>query len=126
VTLPLTTIRPKQPGRVKGTVAWANDGDGHVGVCVEFLRTHAGSQILAKLREAHLSVTGDGETSVFALVPQVMCVDVMAACNEIENALIVADSESRATFNAGFDKWWSRATDRRLKVDDIGRKYLGL
>jgi hypothetical protein len=120
------SFMPKQPGPVNGTVAWAVAGDAHAGVCVDFLRTPAGSQALASLRDIHMSVTRGGERSVFTLVPQVMCVDVMAACDAIETAVTVADSETRATFNAGFDKWWGRLADRRVKVDAAGRRYLGV
>lgn len=120
------SFMPKQPGPVNGRVEWAIPGESSAGVCVEFLRSSAGSTKLSALRERHLSVAVEGGHSRFVLIPQVLCVDVLAACDVIERDLKAPGDSARQRLGEGFEKWWGRVVDRRARVDAAGRKYLGL
>jgi len=120
------SFMPKQPSIVRGRVDWAQWEGSESGVCVGFLRGKAGGGMRAQLRSRHLVVREDQGERLFAVVPQILYVDVLAAIDAFEQELRASDDAISPWFEAGFEKWWGRASSIRGQLDQAGRDYLGI
>lgn len=121
------SFMPKQPSTVRGKVDWAQWEGSTSGVCVDFLRAGTGATALAALRSRHLVVVGltQGERT-FVVIPQVLYVDVLRTIEALEQELQIGDQVAVRRFEAGFEKWWGRASSIRGQLDEAGRDYLGI
>lgn len=82
--------------------------------------------MLAELRSHHLAVRQVQGGRVFAIVPQVLYVDVLRVINAFEQAVRASDDPTLACLECGFEKWWGRASSIKGNLDDTARTYLGI
>jgi hypothetical protein len=116
---------PKQATTMKGKVAWATEDEGVTGVCLAELRAPSGASELDRLRADHLKVTGKRDP-VFVLIPQVLAADVLTSIDAFDERLRTSDPQTMERLEAGFEKWWGRTSNIKRRLDEPGRRYLGL
>lgn len=120
------SFMPKQPSTVKASVDWAQREGDESGICVDFLNMPIGAAALSELRSHHLEVRQAQGERVFAVVPQVLYVDVLRVINAFEQAVRASDHPTLTRLEGGFEKWWGRASSIKGRLDDTGRTYLGI
>lgn len=120
------SFMPKQPGAVRGATVWAWGPDGEAGICVEWLSSGEGDEMLAALRRTHLSVADVDGSRRFFVVPQVLYVDTMATILGLEQSLSAGDPRTLELLDRGFEKWWGRMGGIRGCLDAAALAFLGL